>query len=405
MNGLNSLWATRPWKLVGGALAATLLAVGCGGGGDGGVGTGGTGSASSFSTGRISGLGSVIVNRVRFDDSSASVTDDDGVSHPRGDLKLGMVVDIDAGPVSTDATTGAVTGTASAIQFGDAIKGPVQSVDTAGSSLVVLGQTVKVDAATVFDGFANRLASVQAGNQVEVFAFFDTAAGTYQATRIELKTGLTEFKLRGVIAALNTSARTFALGGATIGYASAAAPLPALANGASVRVTLQTAQQGSTWIATKVTSNARAIADHAEAEAEGIVSDFVSLSNFKVNGVAVNAAGSGVVFKDGTAADVANGKRVQVEGATQAGVLVARQVEVKSAGGHDVETELHGAVESANPTARTFVLRGITVSYDTTTRIDDGVATGIVAGVQLEVRGAQSSTGNQVVATRIKFEH
>jgi hypothetical protein len=124
-----------------------------------------------------------------------------------------------------------------------------------------------------------------------------------------------------------------------------------------------------------------------------------------VNGVAVNAGGSGVVFRDGTAADVANGKRVEVEGATQAGVLVARRVELKSAGGHDVETELHGAVESANPTAKTFVLRGLTVSYDTTTRIDDGVATGIVAGVQLEVRGALSSTGNQVVATRIKFEH
>src|SRR3954451_20563004 len=75
--------------LIGGVAALS----GCGGGGDGvaSVGSGGTGS---FSSGAITGFGSIIVNGVRFDDSQARITDDNGVLHNPGDLKLGMVVSI-----------------------------------------------------------------------------------------------------------------------------------------------------------------------------------------------------------------------------------------------------------------------------------------------------------------------
>ena len=67
-------------------LAAGVLA-GCGGGGEGGVGTGGTGT---YALGTITGFGSIIVNGVRFDDSAASVLDDDDATRSRDELKLGM---------------------------------------------------------------------------------------------------------------------------------------------------------------------------------------------------------------------------------------------------------------------------------------------------------------------------
>ena len=58
-----------------GLLAALTIAA-CGGGSDSAaVGSGGTGS---FSVGTITGFGSVFVNGQRYDDSSASVSDEDG---------------------------------------------------------------------------------------------------------------------------------------------------------------------------------------------------------------------------------------------------------------------------------------------------------------------------------------
>ena len=67
--------------------------------------------------------------------------------------------------------------------------------------------------------------------------------------------------------------------------------------------------------------------------------------------------------------------------------------------------ELHGSVDTLNATAGSFVLRGITVTYGTTTEFDDGTAANLAVGANLEVRGTLSSTGNTVTATRIKFDH
>lgn len=397
------------WRSLAAALVGASLAVGCGGGGSSsgfGVDTGGTGAAAlSFSAGRIAGFGSIIVNGVRFDDATARVVDDDGVAHDRGDLKLGMQTQVQAGPVTTDAT-GVATAKATTIEFGSQVRGPVQAVDAAAATLVVLGQSVKVDAATVFDGFAGGIGSVAAGNLVEVYAFFDKATSTYTATRIELKASLADYKVVGVVAALNTGAKTFSIGSATIGYGSVpTAALPALANGVVVRVHLQKTQQGTTWIATTLASDAPAVPDGAETEVEGFITDFAGSGRFKVGGVAVDASGPGVVFKSGSAAQLANGVRVEVEGVTRAGVLTVARIDVKTSGGGDQQFELHGAIESVNLSARSFVLRGTTVTYGSATRFDDGTAANLAVGAAVEVKGVLSATGNQLVAARIKFEH
>ena len=385
------------------ALCAAALMAGCGGGSDG-VGTGGTGNTDSFSSGRIAGFGSVIVNGVRFDDGAAHVSDDDDVSHDRGDLKLGMTVDLSAGAISTDAASGASSAVARSIQFHSEIKGPVDAVDAAAGTLQVLGQTVTVDDATVFDGIAGGLAGVAPGGLVEVYALFDATNRLFKATRIEAKATLAEFRLRGVVAGLDPTARTFTLGGATISYAGlAVATLPALTNGALVKVKLQSLQQAGVWIATQLKTGARAVPDAARSEVEGIVTDLASLSSFRVDGVLVNAGGAS--FEDGNAAILANGARVEVHGAVVNGVLVATRVEFKRPDGDDLEIELHGAIDSADAAAKTFVLRGQTVRYDDATRIDDGSAASLVAGAQVEVRGSLAAGGAQVVASRIKLAH
>ncbi len=384
-----------PWRALAALLATAALAAACGG-----VDSGGTGqTAQTTSAGRISGFGSVIVNGVRFDDSQASIVDDEGATRARGDLKLGMVVE-----VTGERRGNSGNGVASRIQFGNEIAGPVESVDTAAGQLVVLGQQVRVDADTLFSGYARGLADVLAGDLLEVFAFYDTTTSAYIATRIERKATLAAYKLRGRISALNTiDNHSFSIGGALIDYAGIAPPaLPRLANGLSVRVSLQTTPVAARWVASSVHTSQRNFPEATEAELEGFVSSFVSSANFQVAGIPVDASGPGVSVRHGSLGDLANGVRVEVEGAMRNGVLVASQVDFKRGG--DQEFELHGAVESVNALAQTFVLRGVTVAYDNRTAFSAGTATNLLVGAQIEVRGAPSAGGVSLQAERIRFE-
>jgi Domain of unknown function (DUF5666) len=397
-----SFTLTSLWKPMASMLTAAVLAAGCGGGG--GVDTGGTGTTTAFSSGRISGFGSIIVNGIRFDDSTARVFDDDGVERGRGDLKLGMVTGVNAGAVTVDTSTGLSNSKATEIRYGSEIKGPVQALNAAAGTLTVIGQSVKVDTATVFEDLPTGLAGVQVGNLLEVYGFLDRSTGSYTATRIERKLSLLSYKVVGPISALDANAKTFSIGGISIGYGLFnVSALPTLSNGLDIRATLQTIPKGNVWTATALSSNTPVVADGAQTELEGFITDFVSTSNFKVAGVAVNASGSGLVFKNGTAAQLANGVAVEVEGVTRGGVLAASQIEVKSKGGGGQEFQLFGAIESVNAATQSFVLRGTTVSYSASTRIDNGSAANLLVGASVEVRGVLSGSGNQFVATRLKF--
>ncbi|QTD43980.1 DUF5666 domain-containing protein [Ottowia testudinis] len=91
--------------------------------------------------------------------------------------------------------------------------------------------------------------------------------------------------------------------------------------------------QGTLFIATKVELKSGRDADGYSYEHYGQVSDFVSVSDFKVNGVRVDA--SGARFEDGSAASLANGIYVEIKGAQNAaGVLVASKVEIKRGRGY-----------------------------------------------------------------------
>lgn len=393
--------ARWPALIAGAGVALAALMSACGG-----VDSGGTGMTEQTSaSGRISGFGSIIVNAVRFDDSSASIVDDDGVVHASSDLKLGMVVQVDAGPLSTDASTGGARGTAKKIQFGHEIAGPVEMVDATAGTLMVLGQAVRSDADTVYEGFANGLSSVLAGDLVEVHAFFDPQTGVYAATRIEHESALPSYQLRGLVSDLDTTARTLRIGQALIAYGS----LPPgqddkLANGTLVRATLQTTQVAGRWVATQLRVSRQNIAEGAEAEVEGFVSNFVSLASFKVQGTAVDASGASVSFENGAAADLANGVRVEVEGRMVNGVLVARRVELRKLGPSGHEFELHGNVEVVDAVAQTFKLRGVLVSWNGSTQFSGGTAASLVTGAAVEVRGNLSQGGTRLMASRIKID-
>ena len=392
--------------LLGGAMALA----GCGGGGGGGVAGVSSGGTGSFSSGPITGFGSIIVGGIRFDDSTArTILDvDDDNKDLRGNLKLGMMVKVKGKPIN------ALRAEAETIEVRSELLGPIDSIPSPQNTpptLMVLGQTVQITATTIFEEGLTGLAALVVGDIVEVHGFVDPLTNRLTATRVERKLliNVKAFKLQGTLSALDTTAQTFKIGTLTIGFAPPV-DIPTslvLANGLLARVRLATTPATGTRKAIKIRAVEAEIEveDRNEAEIEGTITAFTSTSKFSVNGQPVDA--SSAVFSNGTAGIVL-GARVEVEGSLVKGVLVAKKVELKDEKDENdpLKFELHGTISGLNTTAKTFVLRGITVNYSATSDIRPAGKTvaNLVNGVSVEVKGVASTDGTKVNATRISFD-
>jgi Domain of unknown function (DUF5666) len=382
-------------------LAAVLGLSACGGG----VGTGGTGSAtpSNYSAGPISGFGSVIVNDIVFDDANASVEDGSGGRRQRTELRLGMTVEIDADTPQVAAS--ATTAKASRVRFDSALLGPVEAL--ASGAFTALGQSVVVDALTVFeDALAGGLSALRVGQVVEVYGVLDNSAPAtprLRATRVEIKPSASTYKLRGTVAQLDGTAQTLRVGASLFAFAGAAGIPANLAVGSVVSLVLRTTPDASgRRVITAFGAALQALEDRDSAEVKGLITALASSTSFQLDGRPVNAAGA--TFTPSAAA-LGVGVRVQVEGTVRSGVLVARSVKVKTdADEQGREFELRGNIESANAALRSFVVRGTTiVTTRSDLRFENGSAADLLVGRAVEVKGFLAPSGNAVAATRIKF--
>ena len=389
---------SRSLQLFATMLFAAILITGCGGGGSAGAGK------SSFTAGPITGFGSVIVNGIRFDVSSASVANDDDEAQSENDLKLGMVAEVEAGEITRDSTGS--HGDAKSIHFRSAIIGPVDAIDIPTKLLVVLGQTVDVSNTTVFgDSLPNGPFSISVGDVLEIFGMLDTNTGHYLATRIEAKPNAPFFKLRGIVTNLDTGARTFMIGTETISGANLSRDqIPeGFANGVLVIAKLQTSQVNGAWVATKLKIAAHHVADHDEVELKGLVTSVTSRTQFSVDGIAVDARNARF-SPDG--ATIVLGTEVEVEGAVRDGMIIATKVEIETEDQDEHEGfELHGAISAIDPASKTFVLRGVTVDCSGSVQFRDGTISDLAVGKRVEVKGTLSTDGTKLVATTIIFEH
>jgi hypothetical protein len=375
--------------------ASTLLnACGGGGGSSGSAGNPGTTTAAgTVVTGPITGFGSVIVNGVRFDDSAASVSvDDDGGS--TGDLRLGMIVEIEG---AKDGA--AATGKASAIATASEVRGPVSAIDKTSRQLTVLGLTISVSTTTVFEGITGLDdGAFKAGDLVEVYGIRD-AQGGLKATRIEKKSASAEVRSVGAVKNLNATAKTFTLHGMTIKYDQLALDRQpaALSNDMLVRVK-GTRIDATTISATRIKDASRksSAKEGKSIELEGVVGAMVSTGSFEVEGLKIDAS------KAKFEGIVANGVRIEVEGRMVNGVLVATKVEVKDEN-QEGQNEMHGQIGNIDVAGKTFVVRNVTVRWDSTTEFNGlPSAASLANGLKIEVKG--KTAGNTVVATRIKLE-
>jgi len=386
-----------------------LAACGGGGGGDGGGSdplqppadnpppVGGIGR-TGIALGPVTTFGSVVVNGVRYDTSSASFTIDDSPG-TEDDLEVGDVVLV-TGTINDDGTTG----TADSVLFDDAVTGPVESVDVTGNLLVVLGQNVRVRAETSFDDdfSPSSLEGIAVDQIVEVSGLID-ANGDIVASRIEPKPGGSEFEVHGVVESLDTTAFSLDLGGLTVDYSGATLddfPGGEISEGDFVEAKGTTIGAGGELVASSVEFESLIpdIDDGDRVEIEGFITRFASAEDFDVAGLPVTTT-AGTEFEDGDVSDLGLNVKVEVEGDFNAdGVLVAEEIEIERASAVRAEAVL----DSVDAAAGTVVLLGITVTVDASTRIEDDsdadvdplTLADVNAGDFVEVRGSESPAGS-----------
>jgi len=348
-------------------LALSLLGCGGGGGGDGnnqvsGIDRGGI----AFAQGPINGFGSVIVNGVRYSTAGATITIDDqpGVE---SDLRVGQVVRVEG---RLDA--GGTTGTATRISYDDDVEGPIQSIEPAADTLIVLGQTIKVGPSTSFDDRISprSLAGLAVGDRIEVSGLV-TAGGVIEATRIELKSASSAVEVKGTTGSVDTVARRFRINDQQVDYSTAQLgnfPGGQPANGDLVEVTGSVNGSG-VLVATRVERRSASLAGTTDdsAEIEGLVTRFVSAADFDVSGQRITTTAS-TVYEGGTSANLALDANVEIEGGFDAsGRVVARKVQFRQ----ESDVEFVGPVDVVSPSAGTLVVLGATVRTNPLTRYED----------------------------------
>jgi hypothetical protein len=396
-------------------LPAAVLAVGlaaCGGGSGSPMSPPATGqtNAARVSVGSITGFGSVHVNGVTFETTSAAINVN-GQPGMQSDLKVGEIVEIKG---HHDGATG--QDVAEDIEFRHNVQGPVAAIDTTNQTLTVLCQNVVVSADTAFgDGITPAsLAGLKVTDIVEVSGMV-AADGGIQATRIEKKPAGAAFEVTGKAAATSTTAKTLAINGLTVDFSGATLtdfPSTGPKDGDLVEARATTAPTACKLAATRLellTGKELNGEGNEETEVEGLITRFASATDFDVAGRKVTTSPS-TVFVGGASTDLALNVRVEAEGKVNAsGVLEAARVRIQLKSASLVH--IVGPADKVDPTAGTVTVLGITISLADMTHVeDDGsmhVSTFKLADVHtgdwLDIRGGESPAGsNHVVATRLR---
>ena len=389
------------------------FAAGCGGSGGGGTpvvnppppppvgGIGRTGIAQ----GPISTFGSVVVNGVRYDTSSAAFTVN-GLSGSQDDLRVGQVI-----TVSGTIDDNGVDGNADEVNFDDNVKGPIQSIDLAYSQIIVLGQTVLISPETSFDDSISpaSIDGLSVDDIVEVSGLVD-ASGRITATRIELKPVGTEFEVLGIVSAHDSANFRFNINDLVVDYSGATLDNFSggqINDGDFVEAKGLALNGNGQLVATRVElkGGLPGVADGVHIEIQGFITRFVSTQDFDVSGVPVTTTAN-TVYEGGDATDLGLNIKVEVEGdVNSGGVLVATKVDIRRA--KAVRTTAN--VDSVNAAGNSLVMLGITVSVDALTRLEDKsdadvrplTLADINAGDYVEVRGGEFPAGSGAILATI----
>ena len=389
-------------------LAAALLLAACGGsyttpaGGGVGGGGGGGGALSATSKGVVTAIGSVTVNGIRFDTSTAQIRIDDIPGRPESELKVGMVVKVKG---SKDDVAG--TGKATEVEAHHVVRGKVDG--KVGGVLKVGGHEVEIEHGTEFENHVSGLDSISVGERVRVHGH-PTATGRFRATRVEKEAGSSEdFEVKGFVSDLSLAAGTFTLkvtpdaaSSYAVTMASGVAIPVGVVSGSYVEVRAASRPVAGALTATAVVLEDGKLGEaQAEVEVEGLVTSGNS-TQFLVEGQTV-ATFLSTRWDNGLPADLAPGVKVEAEGKLDAaGILQATKVSFRA------NLRIQGPVSNVVATSAhegSFQVLGLTVRTDAWTEWKSSGGGGTldlttIGAGPVEVRGVPGQAG-EIIATRI----
>ena len=285
------------------------------------------------------------------------------------------------------------------------LDGTVDAVDLTGAAVTVGGQRIAVTATTQFEdrsvaAIRNfNLASIRIGDRLSIVATQNTSG--LVATRIvrldpsATGTSGTEGKAEGIVTEF-VSVASFKVAGSMVNASSATFEQGVAADLADGRrVEVEGVFSGSVLLATRVVFESSAPA--GSASIEGTIANFVSLANFQVAGRTIDATGAQIT--GGTAADLANGRRVQAEGTLTGGILVASKVSIEdapTAQALEVEGPITAFVSIAN-----FKVAGQTVDASKAA-FTNGTAADLADGRRVAAKGSLVAGVLQATTIEIK---
>jgi hypothetical protein len=400
--------------------AIALLVAACGGGG--GSTSGGQTPPTSqppptnpgstktmIVTGAIDGFGSVIVNGVHYDTSRAEVRIEDRVGTV-GELKVGQVVRVDAQVDDKGAAS------AKLIEQHRLLQGTVQAVNAAAGTITVAGQVVKVDDDTSFDDSIAQgsVAGIAVGDRIEVHGF-SGSNGQARATRIEkADAGDLEVEAKGLVSSLDATNKRFRVGTLNVDYATATLDgfgTTGIRDGDFVEVKGRELLADGTLKATRVHKEDDGVDGQSgtEVEVEGLVTRYVSATDFDVAGQKVTTSSGATTYSGGTAADLKLDVKVEAQGKLDAsGVLAAAKIVFKRSS----SVKLAARVEGVDAAGGTVKALGLTIAVGMATRKEDKGSdnqffdlSDLRSGDWVDVRGYPDPAGSgRIIATRLERE-
>ena len=365
--------------------------------GDGsGVGSGGTGvTADAAGIGAADGLGSVILNGLRYNTDSATFSLEDTT-----ELQIGMSTRI-AGKVDANFTSGIAATVVSAAE----LRGAVSAIDLKDGSFTVMGARVTTDNATVW-GDAKGATDLVDTAVVQVWGL-PAAPGTLRATRVQVARTTTAPLVTGTVQNLDRGGQQFTLGLLTIDFGGAAfgpgIDAASLANGALVRVRGTAAPAAGRFTATQVQGwYAIPSADGIALQLAGVVTDFAALGDFRVLGNKIDARNAQIT--GGPSGSIGNGVKVEVDGFLSGQVLVVKKLRIRHVPGTGgpVSFTVIGAI-GGYVSAADFTVRGQRVDASGSgTIFENGTAADLGNGKRVTVVGDRVVEG-VLIAQRVSF--
>ncbi len=396
-----SILVKRFYFIIG--LLSFLALLNCGGStGLGGL--AGIGGSGFISTGTITSFGSVFVNGVEFDTDSSTYTIDD-IDGSQVDLRIGMVVQV-SGSINPDG----VTGTATHINYAENLEGAVSNLITTaggGKQFTILQQTVMVsEANTAFEGMA--FIDIADDSVLEVSGYYNQE-GMLKASYIKFKdansSDATIFEIKGQI--MQLSGTRFKLQGVDVD--ASGANLTGLPNGAlanKLYVKVEGLVVNDVIIATLIKGQGSISVDD-DVEIQGIITRYVSISDFDINDRTVNAENA-TILPPGLVLKV--GVELEADGRVVNEILIASQIEARDGASGVNAKVVSGSIDLVNNRFSVEVLPGQLVSVQLTSStllVDDAGDNDSLLLSELnvddfvEVKGFESGAG-LITATRVK---